>query len=141
MAYSFMDARVAFSGRSNSSKCVLSISVWASIKLTASTKLVRNVKVPPPCASVFSRAISPLTPINATAQTAASKIRSGFPPQKAPSSAVSIQPLPVIRDIIASPLRRANTRSAEAIISITPETAITAPVFLANSRAIYPNAR
>ena len=140
MAYTFMDSFVAFSANSNSSSLVRFCNVSASVKLIWSTRWVRNVRVPAPCASVFSLAISPLTPIRDTAHTVASRICSGLPPQKAPNRAVSIQPLPVIRLIIASPFLRANTRSADAMMSMTPEMAMTAPVFRASSLAIYPKA-
>ena len=57
------------------------------------------------------------------AEQTAAKGSSGSAPQKAPISEVSIQPLPVMRAMVAQPLRRTTTVSPSETRSSTPETA------------------
>ena len=86
---------------------------------------VRKVALPVPFFSRCSSASSPATPMAAMADTVAAKVSWGRAPQKAPMREVSMQPLPVIRAMVAQPLRSTTVSFPSETMSSTPEMAIT----------------
>ena len=71
----------------------------------------------------------------AAAAQAAAKGWPGMAPQNAPMRAVSIQPLPVTRDMVAQPLWSRMVSLPSVSTSMGPETATTAPVCTASALA------
>ena len=85
-------------------------------------------------AGSIAQAALELNNVFAAAQAAA-KGWPGMAPQNAPMRAVSIQPLPVTRDMVAQPLWSRMVSLPSVSTSMGPETATTAPVCTASALA------